>query len=298
MRQWIRSLVSMSLLVAALAPAAAIAGDARPEPGQRVVFVTGSTGGLGREVALALAAAGDHVILHGRNEERAKAVLEAIESDGNGSARFYRADLASLADTRQLAESILADYDRLDVLVNNAGVFLPDQAERIVTDDGYELHFQVNYLSGYLLADLLMPLLEASAPARIINVASGQRPIDFDDLQIENGYTGMDAYFRSKNAQIMMAFAMADDLAGRGITINAMHPSSLMNTDMVIEAGFEPRSSVETGRDAVIQLINDDVGTGKFFNVFEESDVIEEAYVEADQERLMKISAELVSKGT
>lgn len=288
----------MSLLVAALAPAAAIAGDARPEPGQRVVFVTGSTGGLGREVALALAAAGDHVILHGRNEERAKAVLEAIESDGNGSARFYRADLASLADTRQLAESILADYDRLDVLVNNAGVFLPDQAERIVTDDGYELHFQVNYLSGYLLADLLMPLLEASAPARIINVASGQRPIDFDDLQIENGYTGMDAYFRSKNAQIMMAFAMADDLAGRGITINAMHPSSLMNTDMVIEAGFEPRSSVETGRDAVIQLINDDVGTGKFFNVFEESDVIDEAYVEADQERLMKISAELVSKGT
>ena len=219
----------MSRLVAALAPAAAIAGDARPEPGQRVVFVTGSTGGLGREVALALAAAGDHVILHGRNEERAKAVLEAIESDGNGSARFYRADLASLADTRQLAESILADYDRLDVLVNNAGVFLPDQAERIVTDDGYELHFQVNYLSGYLLADLLMPLLEASAPARIINVASGQRPIDFDDLQIENGYTGMDAYFRSKNAQIMMAFAMADDLAGRGITINAMHPLSLIH---------------------------------------------------------------------
>jgi len=276
---------------------ATFAEEAGPMAGQRVILVTGSTGGLGRETALALAASGDHVIIHGRNVERAEKLLAAIETDGNGSARFYRADLASLAETRELAANILADYDRLDVLVNNAGVFRPNQHDRVVTGDGYELHFQVNYLAGYILADALMPLLEKSAPSRIIHVASGQRPLDFDDLMFENGYTGIDAYLRSKNAQIMMAFAMADELAGRGITINAMHPSSYMNTDMVIEAGFEPKSKVETGRDALLRLINEDVGSGKFFNVFEEAEAIPAAYDEDAQARLLEVSEELASKG-
>ncbi len=286
-------------LVTALAAAtlflssAAIPGETGPSPGQRIVLVTGSTGGLGRETALALAAAGDHVIVHGRDVERAEEVLAAIRADGNGTASFYRADLASLAETRELAEAILADYDRLDVLVNNAGVFLPHQDERQVTGDGYELHFQVNYLSGYLLVDMLRPLLVKSAPSRIVNVASGQRPIDFDDLMSEQDYSGIDAYMRSKNAQVMMAFAMADELGDEDITINAMHPSSFMNTDMVLEAGFEPQSSVETGRDALLRLINEDVGTGKFFNVFQEADAIPEAYDAKAQERLLAVSEEL-----
>ncbi|MEO1201075.1 MAG: SDR family NAD(P)-dependent oxidoreductase [Pseudomonadota bacterium] len=285
----------LSGLLSVLAPVTA--EEDGPMPGQRVILVTGSTGGLGRETALALAAAGDHVILHGRNVERAEEVLAEIRAGGNGSASFYRADLASLAETRRLADSILADYDRLDVLVNNAGVFLPDGNERRLTGDGYELHFQVNYLAGFILTAKLRPLLAASAPSRIINVASGQRPLDFDDLMLDQGYTGTEAYFRSKNAQIMMAFALADELAEQGITINAMHPSSLMNTDMVIEAGFEPKSSVETGRDALLRLINDDVGTGKFFNVFKEDDVITEAYDEDAQQRLLAVTEELVSKG-
>ena len=114
------------------------ADDASVAADQRVVFVTGSTGGLGRETALALAQGGDHVIIHGRNEQRAQEVLDAIAEDGRGSARFYRADLASLAETKALADTILADYDRLDVLVSNAGVLIPDTAERVVTGDGYE----------------------------------------------------------------------------------------------------------------------------------------------------------------
>ena len=285
-----------AILVAGMLAAVAVdAGQVTPAPGQRVILVTGSTGGLGRETAKALALQGDHVIIHGRNEDRGKSLVEEIEAAGKGSARFYRADFGSLHEVRNLAGAILEDYERLDVLINNAGIFSPDQQERRVSADEYELHFQVNYLAGYVLTRMLTPLLEASAPSRIINVASGQRPLDFDNLMLESDYNGMQAYFQSKNAQIMMTFALAGELAERGITINAMHPSDLMNTDMVIEAGFEPLTPVETGRDALVRLVNDDVGTGKFFDVFEEAEAIPQAYDAAAVARLMKVTEELVS---
>ena len=265
-------------------------------PGQRVVLVTGSTGGLGRETAKALATSGDHVIIHGRNEDRGNALVAEIVTEGRGSARFYRADFANLEEIRNLAKSILADYERLDVLVNNAGIFGPDQNQRMVSEDGYELHFQVNYLAGYILTEMLTPLLESSALSRVINVASGQAALDFDNLMLETEYSGTQAYFQSKLAQIMMTFALADELSARGITINAMHPSDLMNTDMVLEAGFEPLNPVETGRDALLRLIDDEVGTGRFFNVFDEDDVHPQAYDDEAIARLMKISAELVAE--
>lgn len=282
-------------VAALLLAGVADAGKAAPAPGQRVILVTGSTGGLGRETAKALAMQGDHVIIHGRNEERGRSLVADIESAGKGSARFYRADFSSLQEVRDLADAILEDYERLDVLVNNAGIFSPDQQERRLSADDYELHFQVNYLAGYVLTRRLTPLLEASAPSRIINVASGQRPLDFDNLMLESDYSGRQAYFQSKNAQIMMTFALADELAERGISINAMHPSDLMNTDMVIEAGFEPLTPVETGRDALVRLVNEDVGTGKFFDVFEEAEAIPQAYDADAVARLMTVSEELVA---
>lgn len=289
-----KSFVSLLAIVLTVSTYAC-AQEVSPSPEQRVILVTGSTGGLGRETALALARGGDHVIIHGRNVQRAHQVIQEIEEDGRGSARFYRADFASLEKTKGLAIAILADYDRLDVLINNAGVLLPDQEERRVTEDGYELHFQVNYLAGYVLTGMLLPLLEASAPSRVVNVASGQRPLDFDDLMLANDYNGLEAYFRSKNAQIMMTFAMEAVLSKRSISINALFPSGLMNTDMVIEAGFEPQSSVETGRDALLQLVNDDVGTGKFFNVFEVGEAILQASDIEAQQQLMRVSEELTS---
>jgi len=164
-----------------------------------------------------------------------------------------------------------------------------------VTGDGYELHFQVNYLAGYILTNLLTPLLETSAPSRVVNVASGQRPLDFEDLMLKKNYNGVDAYYRSKNAQIMMTFAMQAGLTKRNISTNALFPSGLMDTDMVIEAGFEPESSVETGRDALLQLINDDVGTGNFFDVFEVGEAIPQASDANAQQRLMEASAELTA---
>ena len=156
-------LAALSLVhTAASAQPAAAARPATPTASQRIALVTGSTDGLGREVARRLAAEGAHVIVHGRNVERGQAVVAEIAAAGKGSARFYRADFASLAEVRRLAGEIRRDYPRLDVLVNNAGVIVPRSE---VSTDGHEMQFAVNYLSGYLLTYSLLPLLEKGACA-------------------------------------------------------------------------------------------------------------------------------------
>lgn len=236
-----------------------------PEPDQRVVLVTGSTSGLGREVARSLAGSGDHVIVHGRNVERGTALVDEINEDTPGSARFYQADFASLDDVRGLAESITRDYVRLDVLVNNAGI-LPGR-ERRESRDGNELAFQVNYLAGYLLTDLLLPLLRKSSPARIVNVSSRSAAgLDFENLMLETGYSSGRAYGQSKLAQVMHVMDLGAALEGTGVTANALHPAGAMDTNMIRSAGMRPRTSVAVGRDRVLQLINDpDMGTGLFY---------------------------------
>ena len=197
----------------------------------RVVLITGSTSGLGREVARRLARSGDHVIVHGRDVDRGTALVEEIERETDGGARFYRADFASLDQIREFSEAILRDYDRLDVLVNNAGIWLESADGRLVSQDGHELHFQVNYLAGYLLTDMLLPLLRkntTSAPSRIVNVSSGaQRPIDFGDVMLQQGYDPGRGYAQSKLAQVMFTFALAEELEGTGVTVNALHPATM-----------------------------------------------------------------------
>src|SRR5215211_4881201 len=160
------------------------------EAAGKTVLVTGATDGLGRHVARELAARGATVLLHGRNQQRLEVVLEEVRGQGGGdSAKSYLADLSSLAAVRGLAERILSNEGRLDVLVNNAGII---SGERRMSEDGVELTFAVNYLSHFLLARLLMPLLGDSSPARVVNVASvGQSPIDFSDPMLERGYDGM-----------------------------------------------------------------------------------------------------------
>jgi len=254
--------------------------------------VTGSTSGLGREVARSLAASGVHVIIHGRSPERAQALLDEIRAEGSGSARYYLADFAVLEEVRSLGEALLRDYTRLDALVNNAGIALIGERERRMSPDGHELHFQVNYLSGYLLTSILLPRLRDSAPARIVNVSSrGQAPPDFDDLNMERGYSFGRAYGQSKLAQIMFTFELAASLDGSGVTVNALHPSSVMDTEMILSRGLEPQSSVETGRDAVLRLLEDrEAGTGRYFNVFEPARAMDAAYDPAVRARLMEAS--------
>ena len=222
-----------ALTFAALVSPRAVDGQASPRPGQQVVLVTGSTSGLGREVARRLGALGHFVIVHGRNRERGMAVVDAIQSEGVGNARFYAADLASFDQVREFGGTILRDYDRLDVLVNNAGFgSAPD--ERMVTEDGHEFRFQVNHLSHFLLTRMFLPRLRENAPSRIVNVSSGaQQPIDFDDVMIENNFSGGRAYAQSKLAQVMFTIDLAEELAGTDVVVNALHPATYMDTGMV-----------------------------------------------------------------
>jgi NAD(P)-dependent dehydrogenase (short-subunit alcohol dehydrogenase family) len=235
---------------------------------QRIVMVTGSTDGLGREVARRLAAQGDHVIVHGRNAERGRALVDEIAKGGKGSARFYAADFASLDAVRRLADEITRDYDRLDVLVNNAGVWVQREKGRVISADGHELHFAVNYLAGYLLTHKLLPLLERGRAPRIVNVSSGaQRPIDFDDVMLERDYSDSRGYAQSKLAQILFTVDLAESLQSKGIKAYALHPATMMDTPMVLSRGAAPRSSVNDGTEAVLHAIATDAPSGTYFNM-------------------------------
>ncbi len=264
----------------------------------KTVLVTGSTDGVGRYVATKLAAAGARVLIHGRDGGRGKALVSEIERAGRGEAVFYQADLSSLAAVRQLADAVLADTPRLDVFISNAGIGSQNEGPaRQISADGHELRFAVNYLAGFLLAYRLLPLLKASAPSRIVNVASlGQHPIDFDDVMITKGYSGSRAYAQSKLSQIMFTVDLAEELKGTGVTVNSLHPATYMNTTMVRAGGITPISTVEQGGEAILHLAaGDDVAgkSGLFFNGMNQAQANPQAYDAAARKRLRALSLEL-----
>jgi NAD(P)-dependent dehydrogenase (short-subunit alcohol dehydrogenase family) len=264
----------------------------------KTVLITGSTDGVGRYVAAKLAAAGAHVLIHGRDEARAKTLTDEIRREGHGKATFHQADLSSLAGARRLAETVIAGHKRLDVFISNAGIgSMSLGPERRVSADGHELRFAVNYLSGFVLVRLLLPLLKTGAPSRIVNVASlGQHPLDFDDVMLTKGYTGTRAYAQSKLAQIMFTIDLAQELDGSGVTVNALHPATYMNTTMVREGGITPISTVEQGGEAILHLAEgDDMAgkTGLFFNGMQPSKANAQAYDRAARQRLRSLSLQL-----
>ena len=262
----------------------------------KTTLVTGSTDGVGREVALRLGGDGWRVLIHGRDRERGKAVVAAIEKAG-GTAEFIAADLSTLAEVRRLADAVQKTTQRLDLLINNAGIGSGGpQGVRQESADGYELRFAVNYLSGFLLAHLLLPLIEKSAPARIINVSSlGQQAIDFDDVMLTHDYSSMRAYRQSKLAQILFTLDLAHDLKGTGVTVTALHPATFMNTAMVRQFGT-PMSTVEEGADAIMRLaVSGDVDgmTGLYFNGQREAKADPQAYDAGARQKLKALSLEL-----
>ena len=263
----------------------------------KTILITGSTDGLGRLVAKRLAAAGANVVTHGRSKERGLALVNEIRAAGKGAATFYPADLGSLAEVRKLAETVSKAHSRIDTLVNNAGIGSAPVTTRAESSDGHELRFAVNYLAGFLLTYLLLPSITRSAPARIVNVSSvGQQPIEFEDVMLERAYDGGRAYRQSKLAQVMFTIDLAQELAGKNVTANSLHPATFMDTTMVRQTGTKPMSTVDQGADAVMKLVTADEVEGEsglFFNGLDESRANEQAYDANARRKLRELSLQL-----
>ena len=265
---------------------------------QQTILVTGSTDGLGKELARELARGGATVLVHGRSRERVdETIADIARTSGSDRLVGYLADLSSLQAVRGLAEEIAARDGRLDALVNNAGVGL---AERTVSEDGYELTFAVNYLAPFLLTNLLLPALRSSAPARIVNVASiGQAPVNFDDVMLEQSYDMSLAYSQSKLALIAFTFELAERLRAGGdtrVTANALHPATLMPTKLVLETVGRTIDTLEQGVEATLRLVIDgdlDGRSGIYFDGREAEDADAQAYDANVRRRLWDLSERL-----
>jgi NAD(P)-dependent dehydrogenase (short-subunit alcohol dehydrogenase family) len=249
------------------------------------ILITGATDGLGRALAQALAADGGTLILHGRDQRRLDRTADDIAgAAGADRPRTVLADLADLAQVRGLAADVRQATDRLDVLVSNAGIGggQPDGNDRRTSADGYELRFAVNYLAGFLLTLELLPLLRASAPARIVNVASiGQFPLDFSDLMLERDYSGIRAYGQSKLAQIMSGFELAGRVPGGEVTVNSLHPATYMPTKIVLDEIGHSIDSLDDGVASTRRLVSDPAlaqVTGRFFDRAREAQANAQAY--------------------
>jgi NAD(P)-dependent dehydrogenase (short-subunit alcohol dehydrogenase family) len=267
---------------------------------EQAILITGATDGHGRALATDLAAQGATVLIHGRDDTRGHQVVGDVAArTGNDRLHWLRADLASLDEVRALADRVMADHERLDALVNNAGIGTTTGGgrEREVSRDGYELRFAVNYLAGYLLTRLLLPRLRDGAPARIVNVASaGQSPIDFGDVMLERNYDGVRAYGQSKLAQIMFTLDLADELDPHAVTANCLHPATYMPTKIVRADGVSPVSTLDEGTRATLRLTTDpglDGVTGRYFNGGHEAAPHPQAQDAGARRRLRDLSDQL-----
>lgn len=269
---------------------------------QQTILITGATDGLGRGLAAQLAQAGATVIVHGRDAARCQATAEQLrEASGNQAIHWLVADLASLTEVRGLADQVIAEYDQLHALVNNAGIGGSDPGDggRVESQDGFELRFAVNYLAGYLLTRLLLAELKRSAPARIVNVSSaGQAPIDFEDVMLDRDYSGAQAYCQSKLAQVMMTFGLAEALDPSAVSANCLHPGTYMPTKMVRTMGISPVTPLEDGVRATLRLVSApelDGVSGRYFNGLREAEPERQARDPEARRRLRELSDQLCS---
>src|SRR5438046_4035007 len=194
----------------------------------RVIMITGANSGIGKASSLALAKMGATVVTVARNQEKGEdARSEIIKESQNNSVDLLVADLSPLESVRKLATDFQKKYSKLHVLVNNAGLF---NQRRKVTTDGYENTFATNYLAPFLLTNLQLPTLEASAPSRIINVSSVGHyngHVNFDNLNLEKEYGGWKAYVQSKLALVLFTHELAKKLQGTGVQVNAVNPGTV-----------------------------------------------------------------------
>jgi retinol dehydrogenase 14 len=278
----------------------------------KVVLVTGANSGIGKETALALAKQGATVVCVCRNKERGEAAVADIKREsGNANVELMLADLASQKSTRAFAEEFKRTHPKLHVLVNNAGVINP---ERTVTEDGFESTFALNHLGYFLLTHLLLDVLKASAPARIVNLSSeAQRGghIDFDDLQGEKKYGAWKAYMQSKLANVMFTYDLAKKLEGTGVTVNAVHPGPVATgfgsqfkgvVGFVLQTLGRPfMLTAEQGAQTAIYLASApevEGVTGKYFAKKKPINSQRESHDEGIRRRLWEVSEKLTGLGS
>lgn len=241
-------------------------------------MITGATSGIGREMAFALAGLNHHIILVGRNEKKCRVTRKImITRTGNKQIDIMIADFADLSQIRNLANNFIQKYPKLDILINNAGVYLMKRSESI---DGYEKTFAVNHLAHFLLTNLLLEKLKKSPAGRIITVSSlahDKRDINFDDLLYEKNYNGLYAYARSKLANILFTYELTRRLKDANITANAFHPGFVATNfgknngmlrfilrRLIKRGALTPEEGAETG---IYLAISEDVKhvSGKYF---------------------------------
>ncbi len=275
----------------------------------KVVLVTGATAGIGEATAHALAKMGARLLLHGRDEDRCKRVVADVTSQsGNPNIEYVLSDFASIESVRALATQVQGRISRLDVLINNAGAMFPTYAE---TGDGVERTVQVNHLAPFLLTTSLLDLLRASAPARVVTVASGahrRETLDFDDLFMEGGYEARAAYARSKLMNVLFTRELARRLEGSGVTANSLSPG-LVHTEFGVKDGMgaDQQEVMNRGlpasmgaRTSVYLASATEVGgvTGRYFSDSVPAEESEAARNEGDALRLWDMSARLVGLGS
>ena len=268
----------------------------------RTVLITGATDGLGKEVALAAAKRGATLLLHGRNKAKgADVVREISEATGNDRLIYYNADLSSLQEVKELSEQVTKEHPHLQVLINNAAVGGGPKGSptRELSKDGLELRFAVNYLAHFVLTQNLLPLLVRSPPARIVHVSSiGQSPLDFTDLMLEKHYDSFDAYCKSKLAQILYGMELAAQIKDKGVTVNSLHPASLMNTHMVRQYFGRTMSTVEEGLRVVERVAfspQTEGLTGLYFDQLQPGKAHPQAYDPKARKQLWQASMELAN---
>ena len=276
----------------------------------KTILITGASAGIGLQSAIGLAKLGAEVVMVGRDEARTAQAAELVKSQtGNQSVSYLLADLSSLKDVRKLAQEFKDKYKKLDVLLNNAGaIFLT----RKVSVDGYEMSLALNHLNYFLLTDLLLDMVKAGPSGRIVNVASRAHyrgHVNFDDLQSQHGYSGMQVYGTSKLMNVLFTYELARRLQGTNVTANCLHPGFVASNFATNNGWFVriamnfmgSRISVEDGAKCSIYLASSpDVQgvSGKYFNYdMKETRSSDESYDEAEAKRLWDVSEQLVAIG-
>ena len=265
----------------------------------KTVLVTGATDGIGRQTAIELARQSAKVLIHGRDKARGAKALDEINRDNcNENLVLYLADFSSFADVKRMADEIKREQSALHVLIHNAGTF---SKEKLLTKDGLEMTFAVNHLAPFLLTMLLLDLLKASAPARIVTVSSNAHrnisEVEFGNLQAERSYDGFDSYGLSKLGNILFTNELAERLEGSRVTANSLHPGVISTKMQRASYNLDGADVVEGARTSVYLATSPEVEgvTGKYFSRMAEKPTSDLAQDKALQKKFWKISEELLA---